>query len=55
MDEGVIHLEVRKMFHFSAVLSPRETYIREVVPNIQGVPNPFYDYYRQREPRASEE
>ncbi len=36
------------IFHFSAVLNPRETYIREVVPNIQGVPNPFYDYYARR-------
>ncbi len=36
------------IFHFSAVLNPRETYIREVVPNIQGLPNPFYDYYAQR-------
>jgi hypothetical protein len=43
------------VFHFSAVLNPRETYIREVVPNIQGIPNPFYDYYRQRGSRASEE
>jgi hypothetical protein len=43
------------VFHFSAVLNPRETYIREVVPNIQDVANPFYDYYRQRERRASEE
>ena len=36
------------IFHFSAVLNPRETYIREVVPKIQDVPNPFYDYYRRR-------
>ena len=43
------------VFHFSAVLNPRETYVREVVPNIQGVPNPFYDYYKRRTPRASEE
>jgi hypothetical protein len=43
------------VFHFSAVLNPRETYIREVVPNIQDVPNPFYDYYRQRGRRAREE
>ncbi len=34
------------LFHFSAVLNPRETYIREVVPKIQ-LPNPFYDYYRR--------
>jgi hypothetical protein len=43
------------VFHFSAVLNPRETYIREVVPNIQGVPNSYYDYYRERGSRASEE
>ena len=36
------------LFHFSAVLNPRETYIREVVPNIQGVPNIFYDFYSSR-------
>lgn len=34
------------LFHLSAVLNPREWYIKEVVPNIQGVPNPWYDYYR---------
>jgi hypothetical protein len=34
------------LFHFSAVLNPRETYIREIVPKIQDVPNPFYDYYK---------
>lgn len=36
------------LFHFSAVLNPRETYIKEVVPKIQNVANPFYDYYRRR-------
>ena len=36
------------LFHFSAVLNPREHYIRDVVPNIQGVENGFYDYYRLR-------
>ena len=39
------------VFHFSAVLNPRETYIREVVPRIQDVDNPFYDYYRRRRDR----
>jgi len=43
------------LFHFSAVLNPRETYIREVVPKIQDVPNAFYDYYRRRRPRAQAE
>jgi hypothetical protein len=37
------------LFHFSAVLNPRETYIREVVPRIQNVRNPFYDYYQLRQ------
>lgn len=36
------------LFHFSAVLNPRETYLREVVPHLQDLPNPFYDYYRRR-------
>lgn len=36
------------LFHFSAVLNPRETYIKEVVPKIQDVANSFYDYYRRR-------
>ena len=36
------------LFHFSAVLNPREHYIRDVVPNIQGLENAFYDYYRLR-------
>jgi hypothetical protein len=36
------------LFHYSVVLNPRETYIREVVPRIQGMPNPFYDYYTRR-------
>jgi hypothetical protein len=40
------------IFHLSAVLNPRETYIREVVPNLAGLPNPFYDYYRQRKSGA---
>jgi hypothetical protein len=43
------------LFHFSAVLNPRETYVREVVPRLQGVPNPFYDYYRRRQKHADED
>lgn len=34
------------LFHLSAVLNPREWYIKEVVPHIQGIPNVWYDYYR---------
>jgi predicted kinase len=34
------------VFHLSAVLNSREWYIREVVPNIQDLPNRFIDYYR---------
>ena len=33
------------LFHFSAVLNPREWYVREVVPKIQDIPNSWYDYY----------
>ena len=33
------------LFHLSAVLNPREWYIENVVPNIKGVPNRWYDYY----------
>ena len=33
------------LFHFSAVLNPREWYVSEVVPKIRGVPNSWYDYY----------
>lgn len=35
------------LFHFSAVLHGREHYVKEVVPNIQGVPNPYYDHYER--------
>ena len=37
------------LFHLSAVLNPREWYVDEVVPKIQGVPNSWYDYYGPRE------
>jgi hypothetical protein len=36
------------LFHLSAVLNPREWYLENVVPKIQGVPNKFYDYYHPR-------
>jgi hypothetical protein len=34
------------LFHLSAVLNPREWYLANVVPNIAGIPNKYYDYYR---------
>ena len=34
------------LFHLSAVLYPREHYIRNVAPAIAGVPNAWYDYYK---------
>ncbi len=42
------------LFHLSAVLNPRETYVREIVPRLQGIPNPFYDYYQRRRERQTE-
>jgi hypothetical protein len=36
------------LFHFSAVLNPRETFIRDVVPRIQGMSTGFYNYYELR-------
>ena len=33
------------LFHLSAVLNPREWYVREVVPRIRDIPNSWYDYY----------
>jgi hypothetical protein len=33
------------LFHLSAVLNPREWYLKNVVPNIVGIPNKYYDYY----------
>ena len=40
-----LHVHPVLLFHLSAVLYPREWYMQEVVPNIQGVPNKWYDYY----------
>jgi hypothetical protein len=34
------------LFHLSAVLNPREWYLQNVVPKIEGVPNKYYDYYK---------
>lgn len=36
------------LFHLSAVLNPREWYVKEVVPKIRDVPNAWYDYYAPR-------
>ena len=33
------------LFHLSAVLNPREWYLKNVVPKIEGVPNKYYDFY----------
>ncbi|MGQ0569181.1 MAG: hypothetical protein ACT4P5_06565 [Armatimonadota bacterium] len=35
------------LFHFAVVMDARERYVREVVPQLQGLPNPFYDYYQR--------
>lgn len=40
-----LHVHPVLLFHLSAVLYPREWYLQEVVPRIQGVPNKWYDYY----------
>lgn len=40
-----LHVHPVLLFHLSAVLNPREWYLQEVVPKIQGVPNHWYDYY----------
>ncbi len=36
------------LFHLSAILYPRDKYVQEVVPKLDGVPNAFYDYYFER-------
>lgn len=33
------------VYHLSVVVNPREAYVKEIVPQLQGVPNPFTDYY----------
>lgn len=38
------------LFHLSVVLFPREWYMQNVVPKIQGVPNAWYDYYDANQP-----
>jgi hypothetical protein len=46
-----LHVHPIILFHFSAVLNPREWYMQNVAPKIVGVPNQFYDYYY---PKAEE-
>lgn len=41
------------VFHLSAILNDRSFYVRNVVPQLSGVPNWFYDYYNSR--RGGEE
>ena len=41
------------LFHLSAVLNPREWYLANVVPNIAGVPNKYYDFYGRRDAEAA--
>lgn len=41
-----LHVHPVLLFHLSAVLNPREWYLENVVPAIAGVPNKYYDYYR---------
>ncbi len=40
-----MHVHPVLLFHLSAVLNPREWYVREVVPRIRDIPNSWYDYY----------
>jgi hypothetical protein len=47
------HVHPVLLFHLSAVLNPREWYLENVVPNIKGVPNKFYDYYHPRDAEAA--
>lgn len=35
------------LFHLSAILYARAHYVANVVPKLQGVPNPYYDYYQR--------
>ncbi len=34
------------LYHLSVVLNSREAYVREIAPQLKGIPNPFYDYYQ---------
>jgi hypothetical protein len=42
------------VFHFASVMGSRESYVREVVPRLRGIPNPFTDYYRLRQDPAGD-
>ncbi len=44
-----LHVHPIILFHFSAVLNPRDWYMQNVAPKIDGVPNQFYDYYLKAE------
>ncbi len=33
------------LYHLSVVLNSREAFVREIAPQLKGIPNPFYDYY----------
>ncbi len=51
-----LHVHPVILFHFSAVLNPREWYMQNVASKIEGVPNQFYDYYltaEKAEPAAA--
>jgi|SRR6185312_13400706 hypothetical protein len=50
-----LHVHPVLLFHLSAVLNPREWYIQNVVPKIQGVPNMWYDYYEPQSPQPAAE
>jgi hypothetical protein len=43
-----LHVHPVLLFHLSAVLNPREWYLKNVAPKIKGVPNKFYDYYNRQ-------
>lgn len=43
-----LHVHPVLLFHLAAVLYPREWYLANVVPNIAGVPNKYYDFYSKR-------
>src|SRR5580704_8123835 len=44
-----LHVHPVVLFHLSAVLNPRDWYLKNVVPAIAGVPNRHYDYYKNAE------
>ena len=48
MPEELLGVHPVLLFHLSAILYPRDKYVQEVVPKLDGVPNAFYDYYFDR-------